>query len=346
LLDLKSQLSQRVFAVSNTTTSADTSAVATPVASLSARGFVANPVWSPDSKQLTTMLTTPYAVGIFNLSADGTSFRQMPSGSDSYDLWPSWSPDGAYLAFVSDHAQCPAWTPGQPNSCAQPGATAPSGGGLYIVDATGKQARLLSTSDQVITSPPHWISATRIAYTVGGNLWWVDVRDSSTHQATKYPSDNSVQALRDSWAPDGQAVAYQEAGLSTQIVLQNSDGTPIDTLKGFNFPRISFSAAWSPDAKLIAIGGHNAQCPYGLLITDNQFKVKFKMDPAPGICDPIWSPDGKYIAMAGITKSTGSAAARDGRYDLYVANATGFGLHSLTGRLGGQIRVLGWISGS
>ncbi len=211
---------------------------------------------------------------------------------------------------------------------------------MYVVDPSGKQVRKLT--DQVITAAPHWISSSRIAYNVGPALWWVDLRDGSTHQVTNQSASDSTSAVRDSWAPDGTAVVYQEAGSSTRVVLRSADGTLVSTLDKFSFPRFSFTAAWSPDGKRIAIGGHNGQCPFGLIMTDPQLKVT--LNPSvPDICDPIWSPDGKYLAFAGITQSNGNPGSRDGRYDLYIADASGSGIRELTAKLGGLIRILGWV---
>jgi len=346
LLDLQNRATSRLFAMPD----------------LVPRGFQIEPGWSPDSKQLTVALTTAYSVNLFSLSTDGTGFRNV-SESESFDLWPVWSPDGAYLAFISDRAKCPSWTPNAAGSCYAPNALLPTGGSLYLMDATTHQIRLLA--DRLISSPPRWISPTRIGFTVsdvvsdtsatnaqstadpsksGSQLWWVDLRGGDAHQVTGLNSA-TAQALRESWSPDGHFVIYQEADASTRLVLRDESGTEIGHATQ-NFPRYSFAAAWSPDSKRVVIGGHNGQCPYGMLVADTTLKLLLNASPNPGMCDPIWSPDGKYIAFSGITASSGSGGARDGRFDLYVAETSGYGVRNLTGKLGGQIRFSGWIKGS
>jgi Tol biopolymer transport system component len=79
-----------------------------------------------------------------------------------------------------------------------------------------------------------------------------------------------------------------------------------------------------------------------MLLADDSFKILVNSAPNPGICDPAWSPDGRYIAFVGVTQSGNGT---DGRLDVYIAEATGYGARNLTGRLGGQIRLLGWVGG-
>jgi Tol biopolymer transport system component len=317
------------------------------------RGFQVDPAWSPDGKQLTVALTTPYSVNVFSVAVDGTGYHDLSAGG-SFDLWPVWSPDGAYLAFVSDRAKCPSWVPGEAETCYAPDAIPPIGGNLYVLDAVSHQVRLMS--DQLLTSAPHWITATRLAFNApatnasgdktGARAWWVDLRGGPPHQVTDTDLTDSAQALREAWSPDGHNVVYQEVDATSRIVLRTEVGKLITHLDQFNFPRFGFSAAWSPDGKKVAIGGHNGQCPFGMLLTDDSLKVLVNSPPAPGICDPAWSPDGKYIAFSGITQSSGTGDTRDGRFDLYISEASGYATRNLTGKFGGQIRFLGWIKGN
>jgi Tol biopolymer transport system component len=218
---------------------------------------------------------------------------------------------------------------------------------LYVMEAVSGQVRMLS--DQWVTAPPRWISSSRLAFIGGerGNvdhgtvLWWADLRGGPTHNV----SGNSPGSLvtGDSWTADGSRVVYEEAALTTQIVIRDDAGNEITRSGDYNFPRVAFSASWSPDGKRLVLGGHNNQCPYGMLITDEALRVIVKSNATPSVCDPSWSPDGHYIAFNGVTQSD---TASDGRSDVFVAEATGYGVRNLSGRLGGQIRLLGWIYGS
>jgi len=62
-------------------------------------------------------------------------------------------------------------------------------------------------------------------------------------------------------------------------------------------------------------------------------------NPPPTVCDPIFSPDGNWIAYSGISPRI------DGRLDLYIANASGYSAVNHSASLRGQVRVLGWVGG-
>ena len=57
------------------------------------------------------------------------------------------------------------------------------------------------------------------------------------------------------------------------------------------------------------------------------------------MCDPQYSPDGEYLAFSGVNPRV------DGRNDVYIASANGFGATSLTSDLRGQVKLIGWVGG-
>ena len=97
---------------------------------------------------------------------------------------------------------------------------------------------------------------------------------------------------------------------------------------------------WSPNGETLAVGGIDGQCPYGIIVLNNQFQSVARGNPPPSMCEPAFSPDGARLAFTGVNPRI------DGRVDVYVANANGFGGQNLTANLRGQIQLLGWVGGS
>ncbi len=211
--------------------------------------------------------------------------------------------------------------------------------------ADGQIRRL---SEEWLTEPPRWISNRRLAYATGGptaggaarTLWRVDVNGEEAEQVSLAGAADSTLYLAESWSPDGERVIFQQAGETTELVIMDAQGNALARTNQFNFARYAFHAAWSPDGRRLAFGGHNGQCPYGLLVVTDMLEIIANTTPPPTACDPVFSPDGSMIAFAGINPRI------DGRLDLYQANANGFSAVNLSTGLQGQIRILGWVGGA
>ncbi|HLA42398.1 MAG TPA: hypothetical protein VJZ27_03120, partial [Aggregatilineales bacterium] len=145
MLDLEVGLQYRLFDIPN----------------LNPRGIAGNePAWSADGSRLAVVLPTEYATDIFIMNADGTNFRNL-TNSGSYELWHAFSPDGLWLAFVSDRDTCPTWTPDEPGSCAQPDAAPPTQGKLYIMNLNTGEVRKIT--DVLLNGAPEWITPTELS---------------------------------------------------------------------------------------------------------------------------------------------------------------------------------------
>jgi Tol biopolymer transport system component len=333
VLDVRGATTQRLFAMRDFTP----------------RGFPIQPVWSNDSKRLILMLPTAYDFDIYSIKPDGTDLQDLTE-SGSYELWPALSPDGAYLAFVSDRGSCSSWRPDAASTCYTPDAKTPEGGALYVMDMASKQVRQLS--DQFVNVAPRWITNTRVAFTTSSSsditattsLWWADLRGGAAQRVSgAIDPNNPVSASNDAWSPDGDRVVYQESDSSTRLIIRDEKGELLGKNIELNFPRYLFQATWTADGQKVILGGRNGQCPFGMLVADFTLKLLTNVQSGPGVCEPTFSPDGRYIAYAGTSRGTGTA--RDGRIDIYVSEANGLGARLLSSRLSGQLKLLGWIRG-
>lgn len=299
------------------------------------------PVWSPDSSQLAVALPTAYDVDIFLISADGSMF-QNATAHGAYDLWPVWAPDSRRLAFVSDRDTCPTWVPDQPETCAAIDAAPPKGGYLYVMDVeTGRTQRV---SEIWVDGPPVWVSNLQVAFTTGlsdpltaeSEVWITNVQAGTARKVSDREATLNLGAV---WAPGGSQVIYYQASDPAQVVLKDANGGLIQATDRYLFARYGFVADWSPGGEWVAFAGRNGQCPYGLVVARSNLDI-FNAYDSPPACDPSYSPDGVWLAYAGIQTRTGAA---DGRLDLYIANANGYNSRNLTSRLKGEVRLLGWV---
>jgi Tol biopolymer transport system component len=71
-------------------------------------GWGEYPAWSPDGSRIAFASsiggTTPFGepdYDVFVMDADGSNETNVTDDPDSVDMYPTWSPDGAWLAFES-----------------------------------------------------------------------------------------------------------------------------------------------------------------------------------------------------------------------------------------------------
>lgn len=331
--------------------------------SLNPRGIPNHkPVWSPDSTRLVVALPTAYDVDLFMVGADGSYFRNLTEHG-AFDLWPAWSPDGTRLAFVSDRLNCPSWIPDVPGSCSQleptpaesgpadllagerVSALTPRGGNLFVMEVAS--GRVQQVSEISVDNPPVWVSNLQIAFIRGVSdplatdtqIWIANVQAGTARLVS---GEEPALNLGADWAPGGVQVIYQRASDPAGVVLRDGAGNEIAFDDRYLFARYGFTADWSPGGEWVAFGGRNTQCPYGLIVARNTLQISYA-GTSPRACDPSYSPDGRWLAFAGIQTRVGAA---DGRLDLYIAEASGYGARNLTSQLKGEIRLLGWVGPS
>ncbi|MEZ4667252.1 MAG: hypothetical protein R3E39_04930 [Anaerolineae bacterium] len=334
VLDLENRLSGRIL----------------PISSLVQRSFFSEPAWTRDGSRLAIALATGYDIDIFSIEKDNSNLTNLTQNG-SYDVWPSWSPDGRYLMFVSDRARCPSWIPGDPQACDLAKELPPLQGGevgnIYIIDVESGETRQMSS--EWLSEPPHWLNNTTVVFASGDptlgepaqrKLWIGDVPTLQVQEVKLADGSDYPIRLSETWKRDGSAVIYQSVSNNgSEVIAVRRDGTLIGRTNELAFPRFGMSASWIGDGTRLAVGGVNGQCQYGARVLDDQFNFITRGNPPPGMCNPTYSPDGRWLAFTGVNPRV------DGRVDVFVANPNGSGAINLTGSLRGAISFIGWVGG-
>ena len=324
VLDLSTGISGRVLAIE----------------SLRQRGVVSEVQWAPDGSRLAIAVATAWAIDVFSIERDSGAFSNL-THSHSRDFWPSWSPDGRQLLFVSDRSRCPGgWQPGAPNACDHLRDDLLPGGNPWLLDVESGALRQLS--QRWISEMPRWVNESLVTFVEGDlqrSLYLLDLVSGEERRVHPLDLASGRGSLSEVWSPDGSRVALQDisstAGVTT---LLDARGRRIAGLPHLTFPRYGMAAAWSPDGQRVALGGINGNCPWGVRVLNARFEMVASGSAPPGMCDPAWSGEGQ-LAFTGVNPRI------DGRIDVYVANRNGFGARNLSADLRGHIRLLGWVGG-
>jgi Tol biopolymer transport system component len=310
--------------------------------SLQPRGIAGHyPQWAPDGQRVLLVMANEYATDVYVINVDGTNLTNL-TNTPSYDFWATWSPDGRQIAFISDRDTCSTWQPNLPGTCDHPNATPPTQGKLYVMNVQTGQVQKIS--DTLVSGPPDWINNQFVSVMSSNGdllnpatqLWVFDIEAGSSWMVT--PADGALYTAAE-WQPGGANVVFQRASEDTVLLLTDNLGRIKGRLDRYSFVRYGVTLAWSPGGEYLAIGGTNGQCPYPIIVVRSDFQLLTAPSGQVLACDPVYAPDGRYIAFTGIRTSPGT----DGVAGIYAANSNGLGAVNLASRLQGQVHLLGWV---
>jgi len=252
-------------------------------------GRVTDPQVSPDGSTVAFVVTYHNKIenktnsNIYLVPVDGGAARQLTNAKGANNS-PRWMPDGKSLAFISSR-----------DGEAQ----------IWIVPATGGEARKASTistgvSDLQVSPDGKWFSFSSTVYpdcpNDDCNKKRMEEADKSKVKAKIF--DRLPYRVWNEWK-DGKRnhlfVMPATGGVAADITPGDFDSPPID-LGG------NSSYSWSPDSKEIAFERNTD--PVVAIGTNNDiFVVPVTGGEARKITDnpgndsqPLYSPDGKYIA--------------------------------------------------
>ncbi len=202
---------------------------------------------------------------IYVMDGDGSNQRRV-TVNPARDELPTWSPDGAKIAFVSnrnnvnkDHKQ------------------------IWVIDADGKNP--IRLTDGFGDSNPDWSpDGTKIVYDAIG-ITVIDA-DGSNKRLVK-----NARGLHPTWSPDGKRIAFiSRVDVIDQVFVMDADGgNRMQLTHDFVRKRLP---SWSHDGKRIAYAGNNV-----IWVVDSDGENPRQLTRHVTESHPTWSPDSESIAF-------------------------------------------------
>lgn len=190
----------------------------------------------------------------------------------------------------------------------------------------------------------------RAVFEARGDIFTVPAKKGDTRNLTRTPG---VHERYPAWSPDGKWIAYlSDASGEYQLMLRKQKGFEEPTAISLGGPTYYYSPKWSPDSRKILYEDKRLNLFYMDLKTSKPVRVDTDTyDYLWRSLDPVWSPDGKWIAYTkrldnqlravflydlaggrshqvtdGLSDAESPCFSRDGKY-LFFAASTNLGLN-------------------
>jgi Tol biopolymer transport system component len=245
-----------------------------------------------------------------------------------------WSPDGTRIAYgdnLVDHF------------------------GIFTANPDGTDATQLT--DGVNDGWPSWSpDGTRIAFS--GSLRDPDVKPCGSRVDFQCPADiyvmnsdgTGVRRLTEdpaadfqpAWSPDGTKFAFERAiddGTGTAIFVMNADGTDVKQVSSARGGSDMY-ASWSPNGSQIVFSSIRYE-DWGIYVVNADGTNEHPLLAKGGYADdPVWSPDGRFIAFIG--EGFSGAVDTGGESALYVMDPDGTDVAKIADAPAGVAGNLAW----
>jgi Tol biopolymer transport system component len=255
---------------------------------------------------------------IYVMDADGSNPTRLTNNA-SLDSYPSWSPDGTKIAFVSGRDTGGAFQ-------------------IYVMDADGSGLIRLSNGIGEDAHPSWSPDGTKIAFaSTKHGAYEIYVMDADGSNPTRLTNNPGWDDTFPSWSPDGTKIAFGKEGATLaryakmEIYVMDADGSNPTKLTNKDAAAQDASSdtqpSWSPDGTKIAFASNrDGNFEIYVMNADGSNQTNLSNNNNATDAHPSWSPDGTKIAFF-------SARHGGGAFQIYVMDADGSGQKNISNNL-------------
>ncbi|GAC1347909.1 MAG: S9 family peptidase [Ktedonobacteraceae bacterium] len=286
--------------------------------------FLSRPRLSPDGQRVAFVVTTiddqkhEYRSSIWMVSTQGGEAKRFIMGTANTND-PSWSPDGRWLAFVSEREG------EQTGKHDKEGKNHGKGKAqVWLIPTDGGEARQLTLMQHGASDPSWSPDSKRLIFSAA-----VGPADEENEDGKALPKVRVIDRLW--YRLDGVGFIYERR---KHLFLVDVEGGKPQQLTDGDWD--DGDVAWSPDGRRIAFTSNRAEDRwrqfgadiYVLSINNGQAGALQCLTDGSLACNsPSWSPDGKTIAFIAAPKLRSG-----GHVDMFTVNASADGVaRRLTG---------------